>query len=331
MSGKVRLTVACGDYEIIRALKEGVVTADGLDLVFLTGMGSREFIARMTQRTEFDVCEMGVTSYAMSRCRDGALTAIPVFLHRRFRHGFVFVNAAASINTPKDLMGRRVGGMLQPAANAWMRGILEEHYGVVLEKVRWVGERREAEQFTLPKAFPLEMAPAQKSLEDLLIEGDLAAMISPSLPKALLKRDPRVGYLFPNYKEVEIDYFQKTGIFPIMHLVTVKREIVEKYPWVTTNLTKAFEQAKRIAYRRLINPRIVPLAWYRWTAKEQEEILGSDPWAYGLDAANKKNLDTLLGYMLRQGLIDRKLRVEELFADYDPISAFQQAEDEARF
>ena len=328
MPGKVRLTVACGDYEIVRALKEGAVTADGLDLVFLTGMGSREFISRMAQRMEFDVCETGVTSYAMSHCRDAALTAIPVFLHRRFRHGFVFVNTAAGIKTPKDLIGRRVGGMLQPAANTWMRGILEEHYGVALEEVKWVGDSREAEQFMPPKAFRHELAPIQKSLEDLLAEGDLAALISPSLPKLLLKRDPRIGYLFPNYKNVELDYFRKTGIFPIMHLVAIKQEIVVKYPWVTTNLTKAFEQAKRIAYRRLINPRIVPLAWYRWAVEEQEEVLGPDPWAYGLEAANRKNLETLLGYMLRQGLVERKIGLDELFAEYDPVSAFGQAGEE---
>lgn len=329
MSQKLRLTVACGDYEIVRALKEGAVQADGLELIFLTGMGSREFISRMEQRLEFDVCEIGVTSCATAHDRGAELTAIPVFLHRRFRHGFAFVNQAAGIAMPQDLHGRKVGGMLQPAANTWIRGILEEHYGIDLEKIRWVGDPREAERFGSRAKFPIEMPVSRRPLEEQLAEGEIAALISPALPKLLLQHDPRIGFLFPNYKDAEIDYFRKTGIFPIMHLVAVKRAIVERYPWVTTNLVKAFEQAKRISYRRLVNPRIVPLAWYRWASQEQEDILGRDPWAYGLTAPNRKNIETLLRYMLRQGLIEREIAVDALFAAYDAESAFAIAEDEA--
>ena len=329
MPQKLRLTVACGDYEIVRALKEGLVQADGLELIFLTGMGSREFISRMEQRSEFDVCEMGVTSCATAYERGASFTAIPVFLHRRFRHSFIFVSRVAGVVAPRDLQGRKVGGMIQPAANTWIRGILDEHYGVDLTKVTWVSDHREAAQFGSRARFSFQMPASRQPLEELLAAGEIAALISPSLPKLLLQHDPRIGYLFPNYKDVEIDYFRKTGIFPIMHLVAVKREIVERYPWVTTNLVKAFEQAKRLSYRRLINPRIVPLAWYRWASQEQEDILGPDPWAYGLGPANRKNIETLLRYMLRQGLIERAIEVDALFADYDADSAFASAEDEA--
>jgi 4,5-dihydroxyphthalate decarboxylase len=330
MGGKLRLTVACGDYEIVRSLKEGSVKADGLDLIFLTGMGSREFISRMARRLEFDVAEMGVTTYVTLRSQGAPLTAIPVFLHRRFRHGFIFVNTAAHVETPKDLIAKRVGGNIEPAANTWIRGILEEHYGVQHDEVRWVVEPREADEFPHRSGLRTEFAPTTLSLEDMLLEGKLAAMISPAWPKALLNGDRRIGYLFPNYKDVELEYFQRTKIFPIMHLVAIKQEIVNKYPWVTTNLVTAFEVSKQLAYRRLLNPRIVPLAWYTWAQQEQNRVLGQDPWAYGLNTANRNNLDTLLRYMVKQGLTETLIPVDDLFANSDPPEMFRRTDDELR-
>ena len=148
MAGKLKLTVACGDYEIVRALKEGAVEADGLDLVMLTDMGPRERHWRMARKAEFDVCEANVGAYFMERDQNSIvrapLTAIPVFLHRRFRHGFLFINAAAGIRAPKDLIGKKVGGTnFQPASNIWMRGILEEHYGLPHRSITWLVERSE--------------------------------------------------------------------------------------------------------------------------------------------------------------------------------------------
>ncbi len=260
MAGKLKLTVACGDYELVRALKEGAVEADGLDLVMLTGMGPRERHWRMARRAEFDVCEANVGAYFMERDQGAPLTAIPVFLHRRFRHGFLFVNAAAGIRAPKDLIGKKVGGTnFQPASNIWMRG----------------------------------------------------------LPRLFRAGDQRIVRLFPNYKDIELAYFRKTGIFPIMHVTTIKQEIVSKFPWVPTNLVKAFEEAKAIAYRRIANPRVVPLAWVRTMQEEQEELLGRDPWAYGLTAANRKNLETVLRYTFEQGMISRMVPLDALFADTD--------------
>ena len=287
MAERLRLTVACGDYEIVRALKEGAVKADGLDLVMLTGMGPRERHWRMARKAEFDVCEANVGAYFMERDHGIPLTAIPVFLHRRFRHGFLFVNAAAGIREPKDLIGKKVGGTnFQPASNIWMRGILE-------------------------------MIAPGKQLDVMLAEGEIPAMLSPELPPLFLKGDKRIVRLFPNYKDVELAYFRRTGIFPIMHVTTIRQEIVDKYPWVPTNLVKAFEAAKNIAYRRIANPRMVPIAWVRTALEEQEEVLGTDPWAYGLTPANRKNLETVLRYTHQQGMISRTLPLDALFADTD--------------
>jgi 4,5-dihydroxyphthalate decarboxylase len=318
MPGKLRLTVACGDYEIVRALKEGEVAADGLDLVMLTDMGPRERHWRMARKAEFDVCEANVGAYFMERDQGAPLTAIPVFLHRRFRHGFLFVNAAAGIHAPKDLIGKKVGGTnFQPASNIWMRGILEEEYGLPHRQVTWVVERSEDVAFTPPKDLRIEMIAPGKRLDAMLAEGEIPAMLSPELPRLFLAGDKRIVRLFPNYKDIELAYFRRTGIFPIMHVTTVKQEIVERHPWVPTNLVKAFEQAKNIAYRRIANPRMVPIAWVRTALEEQEEVLGADPWAYGLTPANRKNLETVQRYTHQQGMISRILPLDTLFADTD--------------
>lgn len=319
MAGKIRLSVAVGDYEIVRALKEGTVEADGLELVVLTGHGPRERHWRMARRREFDVCEFNIGAYLMSRDRGEPLGAIPVFLHRRFRHGFAFINIASGIREPRDLIGKRVGGTnFQPAGNIWLRGILEEHYGVPHKEITWVVDRSEDVPFTPTPGLKIEMIPPAKSMDTMLAEGEIPAMINPYIPEPMVQGDRRVARLFPDYKAVEREYFQKTGIFPIMHVTVVRQEIIERHPWAAASLVKAFEQAKAIAYKRLANPRITPLAWVRTQYEEERELLGPDPWAYGLSADNRKNLKTIIGYCKQQGLTNRAMTIEDLFIDTDP-------------
>jgi 4,5-dihydroxyphthalate decarboxylase len=325
---KLKLTVACGDYEIVRPLVDGTVQADGIELIMLTGMGSRERHWRMARKTEFDVCEINIGGYYMARDRGEPLGAIPVFLHRRFRHGFIFVNAKSGIREPKDLIGKKIGGTnFQPASNIWMRGILEEYYGVPHRQCTWVVERSEDFEFTPPADLHIEMTPGGKWLDVMLAEGEIPAMLSPDIPRLFLQGDKRIVRLFPNYKDMEIAFFRQTGIFPIMHVNVVRQEILDKYPWVATNLVKAFDEAKAIAYRRIANPRVVPLAWIRTAWEEQLEMLGADPWAYGLGDANRKNLETVLRYCHQQGLINRMMKLEVLFADTDLGDAAGGAEN----
>jgi 4,5-dihydroxyphthalate decarboxylase len=315
---KLRLTVAAGDYDIIRPLKEGMVEAAGLELIFLTDMGPRERHWRLARKTEFDVCEENVGAYFIARDQKHPITAIPVFLHRRFRHGFVFINTAAGIKSPKDLVGREIGGTnFMPAGNIWMRGILEERYGVPHRTITWVTDRSEDIPFDAPSDLRIEMKKSAKSLNDMLADGDIPAMISPTIPRPFVMGDKRVARLFPDYKKVEIDYYRETGIFPIMHVTTIRQEIVDKYPWATTNLVKAFEASKQMAYRRVQNPRMVPLAWVRTAVEEQQDILGSDPWQYGLTDANRKNLETIQRYVHQQGMVSQLRPLEELFDDTD--------------
>jgi 4,5-dihydroxyphthalate decarboxylase len=313
---KLRLAVAIGAYEINRALIEGEVTADGLDLVFLSRMGSQELVSRMIRAREFDVAETGLNYIvnAAAKGQPAGFTGVPIFTHRRFRHGFAFVNAASGIKSPKDLIGQKVSSMYLPTGNVWMRGILEEFYGVPYKQVKWVGERMGLYQMT-PSWH--EMPGPGVRGQDLLAEGKVAAMVCPDLPPLVAAKDPRIAQLFPRYWDEEVAYYKQTGIFPIMHSLIIKTEIAERYPWVVTNLIKAFDQSKKLALKKMINPRFVPLAFFRTAYNQQQELLGADPWPYALPESNRKNLQTFMRYMIQQEMLDKEVPVDKLFAPFD--------------
>jgi len=316
---KIPLTLACGDYEIIRALKEGQVVPDGIDLTVLTEMDSTTRHWRFIRNRDFDLAETSASSYVVAKDRGEPVTALPVFLHRRFRHGFVFINTTKGIKSPKDLVGRRVGiKSFLVTAGHWMRGILEHEYGVPHKSLQYFAELDEDIDFTPPADLNITRLPHDRSVEKMLAEGELDAVIHSSIIKPIAARDPRVGRLFPDFKAEEIAYYKKTGIFPIMHVMGIKQEIVDKHPWVPINIFHAFQRAKAIAMARMANPRIVPLAWYREAWEEQEEILGPDPWEYGLGEKNRHNIATLAGYSHEQGLTRRLLTPDDLF-----VSVFQ--------
>ena len=314
MSNKLQLTFACGDYESIRGLKEGTVKPDGIELTVLTDMTSDIRHWRMIRNREFDVAELSMSNYLMAKYTGLPFAAIPVFLHRRFRHGFVFLNATKNIRKPADLIGKRVGlRNFQATANLWIRGILEHEYQLPHRSIQWFKQDEEEVEWTPPSGLNIQRVAAGKNVEQMLVEGELDALIHPDVIQPILAKDQRVSRLFPAYRELEIEYFKRTGIFPIMHTTAIKQEVVEKYPWVPINLMQAFEQSKKAAYKRMENPRIVPLAWFRHFLEEQDEILGADPWAYGLGDSNRKNLETLMQYSQEQGLLGRKMSLDELF------------------
>jgi 4,5-dihydroxyphthalate decarboxylase len=316
---KIPLTLACGDYEIIRALKEGEVEPDGIDLTVLTEMDSTTRHWRFIRNGDFDMAETSASSYVVARDQGQAVTALPVFLHRRFRHGFVFINTTKGIRKPSDLIGRKVGiKSFLVTAGHWMRGILEHEYGVPHKSVEYFAELDEDIEFAPPADLKITRLPHAKSVETMLAEGELDAVIHSSIIKPFAAGDPRVARLFPDFKNEEIAYYKKTGIFPIMHVLGLKQEIVDQHPWVPINMFQAFQRAKAIAMARMANPRIVPLAWYREAWEEQEQILGSDPWEYGLGDKNRHTIETLAGYSHEQGLTRRRLTADDLF-----VSVFQ--------
>jgi 4,5-dihydroxyphthalate decarboxylase len=275
MATTVELTLACGEYEITRPLKDGTVRPDGIDLKVVTAMDSPTRHWRFLRNREFDMAEVSSSSYVAARDNGLPFRAIPVFPHRRFRHGFIFVNAAKGIRKPSDLIGRKVGvKFFLNSAALWLRGILQHEYGVPFTSIEWFTELDEDVDAALPAGVKLTRVSKGKTIVDMLVAGELDAVLHPDLIKPLRDKDARVARLFPNYKAEEAAYFDKTGIFPIMHVLGIKQEVVEKYPWVPVNMFQAFDEAKAIAMRRMENPRIVPLAWYREAWEEQQQVLG---------------------------------------------------------
>lgn len=314
MPSDIKLTLACGDYEIVRAIKEGTVKPDGIDLTILTKMDSSTRHWRFLRNNEFDVAELSSSSYLIARDQGMPIESLPVFLHRRFRHGFVFINTKKGIKEPKDLIGKKIGvKSYQVSAILWLRGILEHEYGVPHTSCEWFSEIDEDVAFTPPPELKLTRLPDDKSVEKMLVAGELDAVLHPDLIEPILEKNPNVGRLFPDYKNDEIAYYKKTKIFPIMHVMGIRKEIVDRHPWIPVELYKAFEAAKTIGMKRMENPRIAPIAWYREAWEEQEEILGPDPWEYGLTEKNRHNLETLITYSHEQGMMKRKMPLEELF------------------
>jgi 4,5-dihydroxyphthalate decarboxylase len=310
--------LACGDYELVRPLLERKVEVDGVDLTMLTDMDSATRHWRFLRNNEFDVAEVSISSYLAARDNDWPLRAIPVFLHRRFRHGFMFINTGKGIAKPGDLKGRRIGvKTLMTSAILWMRGLLQNEYGVPLDSIEWVAELNNDVDVQLPPNTKYTLLPRDKSVETMLAEGELDAVFHSDLIKPFLAKDPRVARLFADPQAEEMTYYQRTGIFPIMHVLGIRQALTDRHPWLAINLYRAFSEAKTLAMKRMANPRIVPLAWYRAAWEEQERVLGPDPWEYGMSEKNRKNLETVVGYSHQQGLIRQRSALEQLFLSVD--------------
>jgi 4,5-dihydroxyphthalate decarboxylase len=319
-AGKLRLTMMTGDYEIVRALQDGTVQAKGIELVLGGYPGTRSIHDKVARGQACDINEFNGGHYIVQKAHGRPdITAIPVFLHRRFRHGFIYINTGKGIRTAADLAGRRVACRTIGAAAAyWMRAHLEEH-GAPHRSITWVIETLDEASRQAPKEMKIEVLPTGKKVEDLVLAGEVDAIIMPNVNAAHAAGDPRIARLWPNYKEVELDYYRRTGFFPIMHVTTVPTAIVEKYPWVVESLTNAFEEAKQLAYQRLANPRNVPLAFLRTYWEEEHAMLGDDPWEYGMSELNKRNYDTFVGFVHDQLLTGPRPKLEDLF----PKEAFE--------
>lgn len=308
---RVPLSLACGDYEIVRALKDGSVQPDGIELLVLNGDRTR--ILRPERREECDVGEYNVVGYLMDRERDSDLIALPVYPHRRFRHGFAFVRDDTAIRVPADLVGRRVGIRGRaPAGVIWLRGILADFYGLGYDSVDWIDNFGVlGHPFADLPTGELTISANNRLMDEALLSGKVDALLSPSFPPAFVRGDRRIRRLFEDYKAEELEYFSRTGIFPIMHVVVTRRSLIERHKWVPSSLAFAFERAKAVCYERLRNPRSLPLAFLEHSWEEQFQLLGPDPWRYGLGGANRDNLATIFRYAHEQGLISEAPRVED--------------------
>jgi 4,5-dihydroxyphthalate decarboxylase len=310
------LTFACGNYDRTQALIDGTIKPEGLELNWLT-IPHDEMWSRILYHYEFDASEMSFSSYIIARTAGKPLLAIPIFPARAFRHSYIFINTKSGIKEPKDLAGKRVAlKEFQKTAAVWLRGILTRDYGVAVDTIHWLEwARRRSMELKIPSRYDVNRLPAGSSADQLLINGDIDALICTSLFPSFVGGHPNIRRLFKNYQEVEVAYFKRTGIFPIMHTVVMREELWRACPWIAPSLFKAFQESKQLAYRRVndLSPYKLSMAWFREPVKEQKDILGDDPWSNGL-AANHKTVETLIDYVYEQGFTNRKLSVEELFA-----------------
>jgi 4,5-dihydroxyphthalate decarboxylase len=319
---KLKLTLGCWDYDRTRALATGEIAPDGIELNYLA-MPVEETFFRMLRHREFDVAELSLSSYTVTRHRDPPpFVAIPVFPSRFFRHGSIFVNTRAGIREPKDLVGRRLGcPEYQMTAPVWIRGILQEHYGVPVDAVTHVtgGEetpgRDEKVKLDLPASIKVERIGPGQTLSRMLADGEIDALATARTPSTFRTHPDRVRRLFPDFVDVERRYFRDTGIFPIMHTVAIRREVYEANRWIAQSLAKAFAAAQRRTYEDLRESAALKamLPWLTAHVEEAATLMGDDWWPYGFER-NVKTLDTFLRYHHEQGLSRRRLKPEELFA-----------------
>jgi 4,5-dihydroxyphthalate decarboxylase len=319
---RLRLTLACWDYDRTRALADGSVRPEGIDLNYLA-LPVEETFFRMLRNREFDVSELSLSSYAVTLGREKPpFVAIPVFPSRFFRHSCIFVSAKSGIREPKDLVGKRVGTPeYQMTAPVWIRGILEDEYGVPHTSVEyWTGGEEEPGRdekiaLDLPAAVRIRRIGPAQTLAAMLAEGEIDALHTARAPSTFAARPDAVRRLFENYAEVERDYYRRTRIFPIMHTVVIRRETYEANRWIAQALAKAFAEAQRRTYRDLGETAALKamLPWLTSHVEEARREMGADWWAYGF-APNRDVLDTFLRYHHQQGLSRRRLAPEELFA-----------------
>jgi 4,5-dihydroxyphthalate decarboxylase len=323
---KLRLSLACWDYDRARPLMDGQVVVDGVDLIF-HALPVEETFFRMMRHREFDAAELSLSSYLISTFRGDPSVAIPVFPSRFFRHSCVFISGRSGIREPKDLIGKRVGvPEYQLTANVWIRGILADEYGVPVEGVTYVtgGEetpgRIEKVALQLPPSIRIEPIGPAQTLSAMLASGEIDALYAPRKPSTYGTHGVR--RLWEDYVPLEREYYQRTGIFPIMHVIVIRRDVYEANRWVAAALFKAFKRAQAIAYADLRETAALK-TMLPWAVAEEERtraLMGDDFWSYGL-AGNEHVLDTFARYHHEQGLSPKKREPRELFAP-EALEAF---------
>src|SRR6202171_1562082 len=307
---KLRLSMACWNYDRTRALLEERIPIDGIDLTYIN-IPVEETFFRMIRHREFDVAEMSISSYTLSLFRDPKpFVAIPIFPSRYFRHSFIFINRNSGIREPKDLIGKRVGNPeYQLTACVWIRGILSDDYKVPVSSVTYFrgGEeepgRTEKLAISLPPEIHLESIAEDKTLSRMLRDGEVDAIYSPRTPSCFTQSPGNVRRLFEDYQAVEKEYYKRTKIFPIMHTVVIRREVYEKHPWVAQSLYNAFVLAQREISQDLYETAALKfmLPWLIRHAEETRELVGKDFWPYGMNP-NLIALGTSLRYSYEQPL-----------------------------
>lgn len=318
----LRLTLACWNYDRTRALADGTVKPEGIELNYLNLVVEETFF-RMLRYREFDAAELSLSSYCVSLMRDDpAFIAIPVYPSRSFRHNTIVVSAKSGIKDPRELAGKRIGNPeYQLTAIVWQRGILADEYGVDAKSCTYHtgGEetpgREEKVKLDLPPDIKVKSIGPTQTLSQMIADGEVDAIYAPRLPSTFHTRPNDVKRLFPNYMEAEKAYYAKTKIFPIMHVIVIRRDVYKAHPWVARSLYKAFVEAQKLTYQDMRETAALKamLPWLGAYVEDTRRTLGDDWWSYGFQQ-NRHVLDTFLRYHHEQGLSKRRLKPEELFA-----------------
>jgi 4,5-dihydroxyphthalate decarboxylase len=318
----IHITIACQSYDRIRALADGRVRIEGCSTTLLP-MKPDETFFRAFGNAEFEVSELSGSSYLMhvDRGSDLPYVAVPVFPSRMFRHSAIYVRADSGIKEPADLRGRKVGiPEYQMTVGLWARGLLSDVYGVRAQDIKWqtggleMPGRKEKTALKLPAGFDVGPIPPDKTLSAMLTSGGIDALMSAIRPSCFGK-SKNVVRLFPNYRAAEVEFYRQTGIFPIMHFLGVRKDMVDRYPWLPASVLKAFDAAKTICMEDLeeYGTLAVTVPWLIPEIEATKELMGEDFWPYGIDP-NRNVLETMIRYAHEQGLISRILSVEDLFA-----------------
>jgi 4,5-dihydroxyphthalate decarboxylase len=317
----VPVTIACGNYDRTRAIRDGVVTVEGCDVTYLP-LYPEEIFHRAFKFQEFDISELSFSSYIRTVVAGrSAYIGIPAFVSRIFRHSGIYVRKGAGIETPQDLRGKRIGvPEYQITAVVWMRGLMQHEYGVAPSEIHWRsgGQEQPGRHERTPlNAIPgLDLQPIgdDRTLVGMLKAGELDALFTARAPSPFLAGEPHIARLFTDTRAAEQAYYKKTGLFPIMHLVGIRKTLAETYPWLATSVYKAFCEAKARAMIDLrdVNALMVTLPWLEAETNETSALMGEDFWKYGI-AENLAEIEALTQYIYEQGLADRKVTVEELF------------------
>lgn len=322
-----KLKVAFANYDRTRALTDGTVKIDGVEASFESARIVTEIFERMIRRREFDVSELGMTYFLRTLdCDDPSFVALPVFPNRCFRHSAIYVNTSSGIEKPPDLAGKTVGefAVYGHDAGVWPKGILSDEYGVTPDQCRWIVGGLDwplAPIDFIPHPHPANVdvtpAPRGKDLGQMLETGEIDALISADVPKCVLNNSPRVARLFPDYEPIEREYYRRTGIFPIMHTVVVRKELLARHPGLAPAIYQGFCEAKDAATKRyqtgqIFNNMDVMFPWFSHLIEEDRRLLGEDWWPYGVQA-NRRAVDTFLRYHFEQGLSRRRLTCEDIF------------------
>lgn len=317
----VGLTIACEAYDRVAALSSGSVQIEGCSAT-IVALHAEELFLRTIAYQEFDGCELSLSSYILATSRGGfPYVAIPVFPSRAFRHSAIYLNEASGIRTPADLRGKRVGvPENQMTAALWARGMLSDCYGVRSQDISWrtggleTKGRSEKIALELPDGFDVVPIGPTECLSELLLAGGLDAIVSARAPSCF-GAQAAIRRLLPDYRTAEKDYFKATGLFPIMHVVVVRRSLIERHGWLATSLFKAFAKAKDACAGRLgeVGALSVMLPWLVAEYEDTVQTMGPDYWPYGIEA-NRKALEASVRYSHEQGLADRQLDIDALFA-----------------